>query len=110
MDGQSVCKLLGKNIRRFRLENQWSQEDLAEKIGVSASFLSNVETGRAWVSPKTIACLVDTFAIEPGELLTPLPTMTPETKAYLENYTQEIQKSISQTIKLTKKRFLSEQC
>jgi transcriptional regulator with XRE-family HTH domain len=108
MDGEAVCRLLGKNIRHFRALNQWSQEQLAEKIDVSSSFLSNIETGRAWVSPKTIGRLADAFSIEPGELFTPLQDISSETQEILKAYSDELRKSITRTITLTEKHFLAE--
>jgi transcriptional regulator with XRE-family HTH domain len=50
------------------VKNQLTQEKLAEKLGISPNFLSNIENGKAWISPKTMAKLAVVFNIEPNEL------------------------------------------
>ncbi len=38
-------KTIGKNIRAFRHQNGWSQEDVANKLGISIPAFSKIETG-----------------------------------------------------------------
>ncbi len=38
-------KKLGKTIKIERIRNDWSQEDLAEKLGVSTRTISLIENG-----------------------------------------------------------------
>jgi transcriptional regulator with XRE-family HTH domain len=61
MDEKEVCGLLGKSIKRLRAQHNWSQEFLAEKLDISANFLSNIENGKTWISPKTLAKLASSF-------------------------------------------------
>ena len=46
-----------KKIKRFRLENNFSQKKLAAKLGISASQLSFFESGRLYPSTWHIARL-----------------------------------------------------
>ncbi len=62
--------LLGKNITYFRQlpKNQWSQEDLAQKMNSDKGFISQVENARRNVSTEYIDRLCRVFNIEPMEL------------------------------------------
>lgn len=55
IDTAFVKKVLGKNIKFYRLQNKISQEELAEKTNSSPAYISNVECGRVSISPKKLA-------------------------------------------------------
>jgi transcriptional regulator with XRE-family HTH domain len=38
-------KVIGKNIRTFRHQRGWSQEDVASRLGISIPAFSKIETG-----------------------------------------------------------------
>jgi len=59
------------NIRRLRLTQHLSQAELAEKIGISDSFMSLIETGKKWGSFQTLADIATALNVEPYELLLP---------------------------------------
>lgn len=42
---ESDLKFLGKNIKIERIRNELSQEELAERVGVSARTISLIESG-----------------------------------------------------------------
>ena len=50
MSGKQHRRILGETIRSSRLEAGLSQETLAEKAGLSAKFLGEVERGAANIS------------------------------------------------------------
>ena len=39
-------RLVGRNVRRFRIEKGLTQEQLAERSGFSQFYISSLETGR----------------------------------------------------------------
>lgn len=45
-----VQKLIGNNLRAYRLEMKMTQEELAEKAGISTPFLANLERGTKGMS------------------------------------------------------------
>lgn len=47
-------KIIGENIRKLRLEKQYTQEYLAEKIGVNTSHVSNIENHKTNISLPTL--------------------------------------------------------
>ncbi len=55
-DNSNISKILGKNIKQIRTLEGISQEQLAEKIGKSAHFISLIERGESGLS---VATLID---------------------------------------------------
>lgn len=67
-------KLINTNIKNIRVSNNLTQEEFAEKIGISIQGLSNIERNRYQPSAETIDKICSAFNITPAELLiTPNP-------------------------------------
>ncbi len=49
-----VCKILGENIKKLRKARGLKQDELAEMIGIEIKSLSLIETGKGFVSAKTL--------------------------------------------------------
>ena len=61
----------GLKIAYYRKKNGMIQEQLAERVGISPGYLSQVETP-SFVQPislKTLFAMADTFQISPSKLL-----------------------------------------
>ncbi|WP_181217266.1 helix-turn-helix domain-containing protein [Bacillus subtilis] len=74
MKNNAVAKLVGRKLRKIRDKRNYSQRQLAEKLGVSDSYLSKVEKGQP-VSLKLLERIADIlnvhisyFFIEDDEL------------------------------------------
>lgn len=67
---KKITDCLGENIRRLRLERGLTQAELAQEAGVSTGFLHNIEGGKRWVGPKTIALLARTLKVPEPDLFT----------------------------------------
>ena len=68
MDEMDLRNLLSRNIKRFRHRKGWSQTKLAEKMDISTNYLSEIETGRGWISPYSLVKLANALEIEVFEL------------------------------------------
>lgn len=55
--------LLGNNIRYFRFKRNWSQNDLANKLGTKASYISNLENAKINVSIGYIEHIANTLNV-----------------------------------------------
>jgi len=71
MQEQEIRALLAENVKKYRNKRGWSQLYLAEKLEISANFLSEIETGKGWVSPLTLSKLSNALEIEVFELFKP---------------------------------------
>ena len=72
MEESELRAILAGNIKKLRNKRGWSQLYLAEKIDISANYLSAVETGKGWVSPLTLVKLANTLDINVFELFLPM--------------------------------------
>ena len=63
-------KLINTNIKRLRQINNLTQEEFAEKIGISIQGLSNIERNRYQPNSETIDKICQAFNLSPIELLT----------------------------------------
>ena len=54
-------KAIGQRVRDARLKKQMTQEELAEKVGISTSYASAIETGASKVALPTLIQLANTL-------------------------------------------------
>lgn len=62
-------KILANNIVYFRVKNNWSQDDLAELLGTSSVYISQMENAKRNISCDYIDHLANIFKVESVELL-----------------------------------------
>ena len=58
-----------EKIKKLRFDKKWSQEELAQKIGVGRQYVSNYETGKMLPSADTLQRLADVFGVSIDYLL-----------------------------------------
>ena len=62
-------KLLGKRVRQQRVLNKLTQEQLAERAGISCAFVGHIERGEKKASIETVVALCNALAVSPAILL-----------------------------------------
>jgi len=87
------------NIRRYRDYRKWTQAELAEKIGISINFLSDIENGKRWISPASMVKFASVLNIEPFELFKPADAPSPSVSALLSKYNDEVVQAVSDSLK-----------
>lgn len=60
---------IGQRIRKFRKTHNLSQEKLAEKIGISVTHMSHIETGNTKLSLPVLVSLAEVLDVQTDELL-----------------------------------------
>jgi transcriptional regulator with XRE-family HTH domain len=70
---------IGSVVEQLRVERGWSQDDLAERIGITKSSLSRMENDNQWPRPDTLEALAAALEIKVYQLFAladaePLPT------------------------------------
>ena len=58
-----VCKILGENIKRIRHARGITQSQLADMLNIDVKSLSLIETGKGFISSKTLDKLIDILKI-----------------------------------------------
>ena len=62
-------KDLGARVRTLRREHSLTQEELAEQVGISPSFMGHIERGSRIASLETLVALCNTLKTSPAYLL-----------------------------------------
>ena len=106
MTEQDLRIILSRNIRKFRGYRKLSQADFAEKIDISIPFLSDIENGKKWISPVTLAKMANALNIEAFELLKPETIIPDDTVTLLEKFSADIFRGFGDTIENTLKEYL----
>ena len=57
------------NLRRKRHDQQMTQEELAERAGLSARYVGAIERGDVSASVTVLGRIAQALGVEPGELL-----------------------------------------
>jgi transcriptional regulator with XRE-family HTH domain len=97
--GEALKSLLSQNIRRFRELSGYSQEELAEKAGISLPFLGAIERGEKWPSPSTLAGIAHGLDINPYNLMMPENTVSQDIKNITDKLVKEINTVIKKSVK-----------
>jgi transcriptional regulator with XRE-family HTH domain len=108
MTERDLRAILSQNLRRFRSYRKLSQADFAEKINISIPFLSDIENGKKWVSPTTLAKMADALNIEAYELLRPEFLIPDNTGSILEKYSADIYRIFGETLESIQKNYLAQ--
>lgn len=64
----NINNIIGENIKKYRLLNNMTQEDLSKKLGIAPNTLSNYENGNREPNSDIISKLADIFGISLDEL------------------------------------------
>ena len=67
---------IGQRIRQVRKAKGWSQGTLAQKCGISMSFMGHIERGTRIMSLDTFANICETLDVRADELLRGIPQPT----------------------------------
>ena len=64
---------IGQRIRRYRKACGLSQEQLAEKVAISPTHMSHIETGSTKLSLPVFVKIADALSVQPDSLLSASP-------------------------------------
>lgn len=64
---------IGQRIRKIRKANNLSQEQLAERVGISTTHMSHIETGNTKLSLQVFVDIACALSVQTDELLYDMP-------------------------------------
>ena len=108
MTEHELRAILSANVKRYRNYRKLTQEELAEKLGISIPFLSDVENSRKWISPSTLVKFADALGIEPHELFKSPEAVSPAMAIALGKWSEDIVQAVTQTVKNIQEHYLAE--
>lgn len=79
---EDLLKDVGRRLARIRKDRGWTQEQLAEKIGIAPVTLSRLETGARAMSLSSMSVIASMLEVGLGDVLdtkgpTPVQTLPP---------------------------------
>jgi transcriptional regulator with XRE-family HTH domain len=95
--GQILRENLGKAVRFYRKQQGFSQAELAEKAGISITFLSKIERGIKFPTSDTLSGLANGLGIEVYQLFRNDESPVEQLKLF-ERFKKDISKNINETL------------
>ena len=92
MTETEVRDLFGYNLKRIRKLRNMSQMQLANTLDMAFPFISDVENGKKWVSPESIAKFTQALDIEAYQFFLP-KDYQPEQAPDLASFAKDLQES-----------------
>jgi transcriptional regulator with XRE-family HTH domain len=100
INGHEVRMLLSRNLRRLRIRQNLSQLALAVETNLTHNFINDIENGKKWVSPDTIAKLATALKVEPYHFFIPEHKIGEKDAGtlaeYLDDFTDSLQKMVGE--------------
>lgn len=98
---------IGQQIRKIRKAHGLSQEELAEKVNISTTHMSHIETGNTKLSLPVLVDIAAALEVRTDDLLHNNPTVSSsnaldEIAAVLERCTAQESKVIADVVRATK--------
>ena len=98
MTDKDLRIILSRNLKKFRVQHNYTQAKFAEMIDISIPFLSDIENGKKWISPATFAKMAVALEIEAYELLKPEKKLPDNVEKMIKEYTADIHSEVAKTI------------
>jgi len=97
--GENLKTLVSQNIKYFRESSGFSQQELAERAGISIPYLGAIERAEKWPSPSTFAGIAKGLGVEPCDLMKPENATTHEVRKTAEKLIKDITVLVNQSLK-----------
>jgi transcriptional regulator with XRE-family HTH domain len=104
INGQELRTILGRGIRFYRKQRNLSQAALAEKSGISITFLSNIERGIKYPTSDTLAAIAGSLKTEVYELFRH-DNSPSKNRTLFERFKIEITRNVMDTLETTYKEY-----
>jgi transcriptional regulator with XRE-family HTH domain len=62
-------EIVAINVRRLRHERSWTQEDLADRVGLSARYVCQIERAQASMTITVLGRIANALKVDAGELV-----------------------------------------
>jgi transcriptional regulator with XRE-family HTH domain len=87
MTESDLRAIFGENLKKYRTIKGFSQAKLAEILDISPNFISEIETGKRWVSSDTLVNFAEVLGVEAYEFLKLQHEPGNELSEFIQSYT-----------------------
>jgi transcriptional regulator with XRE-family HTH domain len=98
MTESDLRAIFGENLKKYRTFKGLSQAKLAEILDISPNFISEIETGKRWVSSDTLVNFAEVLGVDVYEFLKPPQTPEGELSRFIKSYTQKAAAAASEAV------------
>ena len=98
MTESDLRAILGENLKKYRTSKGFSQAKLAEILDISPNFISDIETGKRWLSSDTLVNLAEALNVEVYEFLQPQKGLEGDMSDFIQSYTKKAAKAVSDAV------------
>jgi transcriptional regulator with XRE-family HTH domain len=98
MTESDLRDIFGENLKKFRTIKGFSQAKLAEILDISPNFISEIETGKRWVSSDTLVNFAEALDVEVYEFLKPPQKPENELSEFIQSYTGKASAAVSEAV------------
>jgi transcriptional regulator with XRE-family HTH domain len=99
MTDREIRELFSKNLKRIRGSQGISQFHLANMVGLTHTFINDIENCKKWVSPETFSLLCNALKVEPLHFFLSEENLTDTEKrtfsAYVNEFSSYIYRSVN---------------
>jgi XRE family transcriptional regulator of biofilm formation len=103
--GMVIKKVLGLNIKLYRSQKGLSQVALAEKIGISKTFLSTIERGLKYPTAKVLAKLAQSLDVDVWMLYNDGTIKMGKEKIPLNQLSNDLKQKVNEAIETILKKY-----
>jgi len=108
INGINIRSLFARNLKRLRTMAKLSQVNLAAKANLTHNFINDIENGKKWVGPESIAKLAIALKAEPYQFFLSDTNYNDQEIELLSLYLSDIEDSFGRMIKEYRSRFQAE--
>lgn len=65
---RNIMKEISKNLRKILKDTGWNQKELAEKVGLSTSVMSDYLNEKTMATPGSVQMMADALGLEKGDI------------------------------------------
>jgi transcriptional regulator with XRE-family HTH domain len=98
MTESDLRTILGENLKKYRTLKGFSQAKLAEMLDLTPNFISDIETGKRWLSSDTMVNLASALNVEVYELIKPYEYPADKISDFIKTYTEKASKAASDAV------------
>jgi len=98
MTESDLRAIFGENLKKYRTIKGLSQAKLAEILDISPNFISEIETGKRWVSSDTLVNFAEVLGVEAYEFLKSPQKLENELSEFIESYTGKAAAAASEAV------------
>jgi transcriptional regulator with XRE-family HTH domain len=98
MTESDLRAIFGENLKKRRIFKGLSQAKLAEILDISPNFISDLESGKRWVSSDTLVNFAEALGVEVYEFLRPPQVPESELSEFIKSYTGKAAAAASEAV------------